>query len=282
MFRGLTKIECPTLPAPFPSPLASPWKTFDANVLQGSLGEAFGPLNTFKKGDSVPIYVDDAYMVLSAINVNSEVKTVKGVDLTVFRITEKMMQNSTHNPENAPYSMGGPDGFWNLTAPRLAPVFVSMPHFLYCDKSVKDKVEGLTPDESKHSTWLGVEPWTGMTLAAQKVFQVNVPLKTLFLELKPGTNITCFPNVTKGIYMPVAWINYGGEMTDAIASLIKGQVYAGVTAKSVLKWGGFSFGCFLLPIGLALLLSAMKELKREQSSRSKVVSSKSNHQYRPI
>lgn len=38
------------------------------------------------------------------------------------------------------------------------PVAASFPHFLYGDEKIKESVEGLNPDESKHSSFAMVEP----------------------------------------------------------------------------------------------------------------------------
>jgi hypothetical protein len=41
------------------------------------------------------------------------------------------------------------------------PMIASNPHFLSADMSVQSAVDGLTPDESQHRTYLDIEPITG-------------------------------------------------------------------------------------------------------------------------
>merc|ERR1719228_188109 len=100
-----------------------------------------------------------------------------------------------------------------------------MPHMLYCDKATQDKVVGQTPKEAIHSTWLGVEPYTGMTLNAQKNAQINSIISKVTVIDPDEKPIIWFENVTDGIYLPVAWMHYGGTMTDDIANKIKNEVY---------------------------------------------------------
>jgi len=272
-WKGSRSILYNTLPYPAVGDMKNPWGSYVANKLHGTMGDSFAPLHTYQKGDSVPVFVDDAFLSLSLKNINEETFKVKGVELIRFRLTEETLQNATNNPLNIPYYMNGPNGFWNLSTPKLAPVFPSMPHMLYVDKATQDMVEGQNPNKADHSTWLGVEPYTGMTLTAQKNAQINSIISKVTV-IDPDENpIIWFENVTDGIYLPVAWMHYGGTMTDDIANKIKGQVYVGAAARNILLWAGVGIGLFALFIGLCLLLSAMKELRRETSGRNRVVSS---------
>lgn len=38
------------------------------------------------------------------------------------------------------------------------PVFISLPHFLHASDSILHDVEGLSPNEEEHETFLDVEP----------------------------------------------------------------------------------------------------------------------------
>jgi hypothetical protein len=41
-------------------------------------------------------------------------------------------------------------------------VIVSLPHFLNADAGVQDAIGGLKADPAKHTTYINVEPFTGM------------------------------------------------------------------------------------------------------------------------
>jgi len=260
------------LPFGPPGEWVAPWDTPEANVLHGTMGDGYAPLRTYDKGDSLPTYVDDLHMELPLKNVNNDEVTIKGVHLLKFVVTKKLLQNSTGNPENAPYHMNGPNGFFNLTTPKMAPVFISLPHMLWVDKYVQDMVIGQDPKENEHKIWIGIEPWTGMTLAASKTSQANVPLKPVTVENADQQYIIWFENVTQ-CFLPLVWMNYGGSMTDDIAKKITGQVYLGLGVMVGMKWGGFALGLFFLIVGVLFLLGAMKLLKAQSYSKSRVISS---------
>lgn len=38
------------------------------------------------------------------------------------------------------------------------PVYISLPHFLHASESVLNSVEGLSPNEEEHETYLDIEP----------------------------------------------------------------------------------------------------------------------------
>jgi hypothetical protein len=68
-------------------------------------------------------------------------------------------------------------GLINLTNAMGAPSFGSYPHFLLCDPRLLEAVNGLAPDYAEHSTYLDVEPFTGLLARARKQMQTNFYLK---------------------------------------------------------------------------------------------------------
>ena len=40
-------------------------------------------------------------------------------------------------------------------------MFISLPHFLNADDDIKNSIDGLKADESIHTTYLNIEPYTG-------------------------------------------------------------------------------------------------------------------------
>lgn len=45
-------------------------------------------------------------------------------------------------------------GFFSIERP----VYISLPHFLHASESILHNVEGLSPDEKEHETYLDIEP----------------------------------------------------------------------------------------------------------------------------
>ena len=65
------------------------------------------------------------------------------------------------------------DGLFNTQGCQGAPAFGSGPHFLYGDPSLVQGIEGLQPDSDKHSTFLNIEPLSGVAFQAHKRIQVR-------------------------------------------------------------------------------------------------------------
>ena len=53
------------------------------------------------------------------------------------------------------------------------PVYMSFPHYCYVDPKVAEMTVGTKCDHARHDLWLGVEPVTGITMAAAKRLQVR-------------------------------------------------------------------------------------------------------------
>lgn len=54
-----------------------------------------------------------------------------------------------------------------------------MPHFLNADPIYRELIDGLTPDEDKHSNTVDIEPYTGSPLRGGKKFQFNMILEKI-------------------------------------------------------------------------------------------------------
>ena len=65
------------------------------------------------------------------------------------------------------------NGLFNTQGCQGAPAFGSGPHFLYGDSLLVEAVEGLKPEAGKHSTFLNIEPLSGVAFQAHKRIQVS-------------------------------------------------------------------------------------------------------------
>lgn len=72
----------------------------------------------------------------------------------------------------------GPDG--DASTAMGPPIYMSLPHFCHVDPQVAAMTEGTACDMNKHSLWLGVDPLTGITMAAAKRLQVSLVLPCIF------------------------------------------------------------------------------------------------------
>jgi len=159
------------------------WEDAQANLVYGRYcaGELFPrPLDP----DYTGVFVGDIYR--GALLERTSTEDWYGVQLSRLQIQQIDMDNSTVYPANAAYFSNGPMGLINLTSAMGAPSFGSYPHFLECDTRLLDQVNGLDPVYERDSTYLDVEPFTGLLARARKQMQTNFFLKA---QEFPNTDI---------------------------------------------------------------------------------------------
>lgn len=157
-----------------------PFGTDYANRIRGSDANMFGrPVTTEK----VQVFISDIYRSVYL----EYIGTVDwyGIKASRYTLQDKDLLNATQNPENAQYfNYDAPSGMENLTQAAGVPSWASFPHFLNGDPSLVGSIIGLDPNPAIHSSYLDIEPNTGLLVRADKKLQLNY-------QLIPKT----FPNV---------------------------------------------------------------------------------------
>ncbi|XP_007467101.1 PREDICTED: platelet glycoprotein 4 isoform X5 [Lipotes vexillifer] len=97
------------------------------------------------------------------------------------------------------------------------PVYISLPHFLYASPETSQPIEGLSPNEEEHSTYLDVEPITGFTLRFAKRLQINI-------LVKPARKIEALKGLKQNYFVPILWLNETGTIGDEKAEMFRNQV----------------------------------------------------------
>ncbi|MXQ84966.1 hypothetical protein E5288_WYG004151 [Bos mutus] len=87
---------------------------------------------------------------------------------------------------------------------RRKPVYISLPHFLYASPEIAEPIEGVSPNEEEHSTYLDVEPITGFTLQFAKQLQINI-------LVKPARKIEALKHLEQNYLVPILWLNEGAN-----------------------------------------------------------------------
>ena len=87
------------------------------------------------------------------------------------------------------------DGLFNTQGCQGAPAFGSGPHFLYGDSLLVQAIEGLQPEADKHSTFLNIEPLSGVAFQAHKRIQVQNQkhILTIIINIPFRSTSACFP-----------------------------------------------------------------------------------------
>nr|XP_019796070.1 platelet glycoprotein 4-like isoform X4 [Tursiops truncatus] len=124
------------------------------------------------------------------------------------------------------------------------PVYISLPHFLHASPEIAEPVEGLSPNEEEHSTYLDVEPITGFTLQFAKRLQINV-------LVKPGKSIGALKGLKQNYMVPVLWLNETGTIGDEKAELFRNQVTGkiellGLVEMILISVGAVMFTAFMI------------------------------------
>lgn len=109
----------------------------------------------------------------------------------------------------------GPDG--DAAAASGPPVLMSFPHFCHVDPAVAAQTTGVTPcNTTEHDLWLGVEPHTGITMAARKRLQVSSAF-----DGRHGS----FDADVRPTILPIFWAEEAGELGGEQAAQIRQGLY---------------------------------------------------------
>ncbi|XP_041489672.1 platelet glycoprotein 4 [Microtus oregoni] len=124
------------------------------------------------------------------------------------------------------------------------PVYISLPHFLHASPDISEPIEGLSPNEEEHRTYLDVEPITGFTLQFAKRLQVNI-------LVKPSKKIEALKYLKRNYIVPILWLNETGTIGDEKAEMFRSQVTGkinllGLVEKALLGVGAVMFVAFMI------------------------------------
>ena len=119
--------------------------------------------------------------------------------------------NASRWPSNYRYYLWGPEGlFGNLSmVEQGCDVYASLPHFLYGADELVHGVEGLAPNEEKHSMHIDVEPILGQTMIEHVRAQINGRVGPVHLGFE-----TWFRHVKKNMYIPIGWFDDASVVTQ--------------------------------------------------------------------
>uniref|UniRef100_A0A452QVR5 Platelet glycoprotein 4 n=1 Tax=Ursus americanus TaxID=9643 RepID=A0A452QVR5_URSAM len=123
------------------------------------------------------------------------------------------------------------------------PVYISLPHFLHASPDIGEPIEGLSPNEEEHSTYLDVEPITGFTLRFAKRLQIN-------LLVKPAKKIDVLKNLKRNYIVPVLWLNETGTIGDDKAEKFRKQVTGKINLLGLVE-------IILLSVGVVMFVAFM-------------------------
>ncbi|XP_026577865.1 platelet glycoprotein 4-like isoform X3 [Pseudonaja textilis] len=196
------------------------WTSY-CSMVNGTDGTAFHPF--VKKSEELYLFSSDACRSTYAL-FDRDV-TVKEIPLYRFSIPALAFASALTNPDNICFctksvvnSNCTTNGVLDVSSCKQGkPVYLSSPHFLYGSQIIFQFVKGMEPNVEEHTTFLDVEPITGLTLAFSKRLQVN-------LLVQNNPEITALKNIKHYFYFPVLWLNETATISDAKAELFRSKV----------------------------------------------------------
>ncbi|XP_033110680.1 platelet glycoprotein 4-like isoform X2 [Anneissia japonica] len=152
------------------------WRSEYANMLNGTDGTYMHPELDQEKDNRIYIYVG---IICRSAYLDYESKYKKeGILFYRYNVTEYLLAHPSINQDNYDFcDIEGncpPGGLINITMCNYgAPLFGSLPHFLYGDEELSINVSGMNPSEEEHRIYLDKDPLTGATMIVQIRAQLN-------------------------------------------------------------------------------------------------------------
>lgn len=126
-----------------------------------------------------------------------------------------------------------PSGVFDVSACQGgAPIVISYPHFYTADPYYLAAVTGLSPNRSKHHSYIDVEPVTGTPVDFLARIQINVDIQR-------------DPN--SPLLLPTLWQEFSIHITEQIANTIKSQTQTPTI-------GLYSISTLILVLGIIFIL----------------------------
>ncbi|KAG8439980.1 hypothetical protein GDO86_005955 [Hymenochirus boettgeri] len=150
---------------------------------------------------------------------------LKGIKLYRFVVPKESLDSPDKNPDNHCYCTDESISR-NCTAAGVLdlskcqggkPVYLSLPHFLHASEFILKSVNGLSPNEEEHQTFIDVEPITGFTMHFAKRLQINI----MFTR---SNKIEIMSKLQTDFVFPVVWLNETALIDDERAKMFKSSI----------------------------------------------------------
>ncbi|XP_056372120.1 platelet glycoprotein 4 [Oenanthe melanoleuca] len=202
------------------------------DMVNGTDGASFPPF--VKKNQVLRFFSSD--ICRSIYGVFHSQQVVKGITLYRFVVPREAFASPTEVGDNYCFCTDKVisenctlAGVLDISACKAKrPVYISLPHFLHASESILHNVEGLSPNEKEHETYLDIEPVTGFTLRFAKRLQVN-------LLVQPSKFLDPLKKVNKTYVFPLLWLNESAVIGDEKAEMFRTKISARLELLNVLQ-----------------------------------------------
>ncbi|XP_072019701.1 lysosome membrane protein 2-like [Amphiura filiformis] len=190
------------------------WATKEANMINGSDGSMFHPGVTAEES----FYVFNPMRCRSVPYIYKESQLHYDIPMMKFHIPWYTYANASSYPPNAGFCLQDscPDGILNVTACTKGPIGMSLPHFLYASPDIIESFDGIEPNETKHQSYLTVEPITGVSYIQRRRLQMNVYMETVDSIMQTEG--------VRSMYYPYCWIEMSADVPESIATYFRSNM----------------------------------------------------------
>ncbi|KAF4528634.1 hypothetical protein B566_EDAN012782 [Ephemera danica] len=204
------------------------WSGPQCNQILGTDAAIFPPFLT--RESRINIFSSDLCRSLYAVyQQDIEYRDIPGYR---YVASHEQLANVKDNPENYCWCSENAgclkEGSVDLYPCQDAAVVLTFPHFYQAARDYQSMVDGLSPNQQKHETFLDLEPYTGVPLRGAKRIQFN-------MMVKPVRNIQITNNLPEAL-IPLLWVDEGVELDEENANLLRSSVYGVITALQALRW----------------------------------------------
>lgn len=239
------------------------WSTDECNRVDGTDGSQFPP-NLMDKKQPLQVFIK-AFCRKFSMVFDSEVSLFSGVPAWRYKAPKNAFDSPDKNQANGCYcdmesGKCPPSGVFNATLCFDAPIYASFPHFLYGDKKLFEKLDGLSPNENDHLSYADIHPRLAFPMAGSSRFQINIEIhKTLESELK---------SFQPEQILPVMWMEVtSSEVPEELRAVIYHSTFSANAIQLSLRYGSL----FGLVISITMLVAGcyLKNTEDDQLARSK-------------
>lgn len=223
------------------------------NEIRGTDGTVF-PYG-IDVNDKIWIYQTDLCRTVYAVYEQHEI--FQDLPARRFILPKSVLENRTNAPENECFCFDEED---EGTCPNTgalftgacyggAPLIGSNPHFFNGDPRYINGVEGLSPNKTKHETFLILEERTNTLLYASKRVQLSIDVRK--------TRLSATANLRGRVFLPVLWYEENAMIDDETAK--KFNLF---TVIEIVLWTLFAIGLVLSVVGAILIASHFHKEKK--------------------
>ncbi|XP_049768055.1 lysosome membrane protein 2-like [Schistocerca cancellata] len=211
------------------------WSTADCNSIQGTDGSIFPPSAVSTRA-TLHLF-QHALCRRIPLEFRHHSQVAGNIPTLRFQFPRNVFDSAYQNPENACFchpdaDFCPPSGVFNTSGCTFgAPIFLSFPHFYLGDPSLINAVDGLTPNETLHDSYVDIYPKLGVPLAGWSRIQINIMVRTTpYMQ-----TVKCFKDRT---ILPIAWIEMGlDDLPSDFQSLFVHVTYSARVLQLILLYG---------------------------------------------